>query len=127
MLVELKIEVSEDLLADHIIGAIEGGIGYWAHKVREGDKGEIPKCSNNYPYYCNVQHPNWELKIWDSTGNVDGTDNPYVLTKEKLKSGLKVMAQKYPRHFRDFMDETGDCVTSDVYIQCCLFSEIIYG
>jgi hypothetical protein len=44
-----------------------------------------------------------------------------------IESGLQVMADKYPKHFADFMSEEDDCVTADVFLQCCLFGDIIYG
>jgi len=37
------------------------------------------------------------------------------------------MAEKYPRHFHNFLEENDDAETGDVFIQCCLFGEIVYG
>jgi len=38
-----------------------------------------------------------------------------------------VMAKKEPRHFADFLKEDYDETTGDVFLQCCLFGEVIYG
>jgi hypothetical protein len=40
---------------------------------------------------------------------------------------LALMAEKEPRHFGDFMGENDDATTSDVFLQLCLFGEVVYG
>jgi len=37
------------------------------------------------------------------------------------------MAEKYPRHFANFAQEAEDAETGDVFIQCCVLGEIVYG
>jgi hypothetical protein len=32
-----------------------------------------------------------------------------------------------PRHFADVLNENDDAGTGDVFLQCCLFGEIIFG
>ena len=49
------------------------------------------------------------------------------LDLEAIGDGLNVMAAHYPRHFADFLNETSDVITADVFLQCCLFGELIYG
>ena len=44
-----------------------------------------------------------------------------------IKKGLQIMAEKYPRHMGDFLNENDDADTGDVFLQCCLFGEAIYG
>lgn len=51
----------------------------------------------------------------------------FHLTLQGIKRGLTVMAKKEIRHFADFLKEDGDDVTADVFLQCCLFGEVIYG
>ncbi len=48
------------------------------------------------------------------------------LDLNSLASGLDDMATKYPRHFADFINESADEITADVYLQCCLFGEVIH-
>jgi hypothetical protein len=40
---------------------------------------------------------------------------------------LRLMAEKEPRHFADFMQENDDAVTGDVFLQCVLLKAVIYG
>ena len=49
------------------------------------------------------------------------------LDLKSISEGLNVMATHYPRHFADFLNEAADAVTADVFLQCCLFGELIYG
>jgi hypothetical protein len=51
----------------------------------------------------------------------------WVLDLPAIKRGLALMAEKYPRHFGDFRAEKSDSITGDVFLQCCLFEDVIYG
>lgn len=56
------------------------------------------------------------------------TGKKYGLRPTKIEQGLKIMAKKYPQHFIDFaIREDYDETTGDVFLQCCLFGEIIYS
>jgi hypothetical protein len=55
------------------------------------------------------------------------TDSKYTFDLEVIKKGLNLMAKKYPEHFADFLEENDDAITADVFLQLCLFGEVIYG
>ena len=58
----------------------------------------------------------------------EGDENTlYRVDREVAEKGLKIMAEKYPHHFRNFIDEQDDAITADVFLQCCVFEELIYG
>jgi len=46
---------------------------------------------------------------------------------DKIAGGLETLANYYPRHFADLVNENSDSVTADALLQCCLFGEIVYG
>ena len=46
---------------------------------------------------------------------------------DKVAGGLETLANCYPRHFADLVNENSDSVTADALLQCCLFGEIIYS
>lgn len=54
-------------------------------------------------------------------------DDTCFLTDVELQQGLQRMARKYPRHFADFMAENDDAITGDVFLQCVVLGEVIYG
>lgn len=51
----------------------------------------------------------------------------HVLDKAALERGIQAMAEKFPSHFSDFMNENDDAITGDVFVQCCVFGDTIYG
>jgi len=57
---------------------------------------------------------------------IDG-ENVLRLDRAALEPGLQIMAEKYPRHFANFAQEAEDAETGDVFIQCCVLGEIVYG
>jgi len=50
-----------------------------------------------------------------------------LLDLKSLSDGLNVMPTHCPRHSADFLNEAADDGTADVFLQCCLFGELIYG
>ena len=39
----------------------------------------------------------------------------------------QIMADKFPRHFANILNENDDAETGDVFLQCCLWGDIVYG
>lgn len=37
------------------------------------------------------------------------------------------MQEKYPQHWADIINESDDANTADVFLQCVVFGEVIYG
>lgn len=66
--------------------------------------------------------PEWEL-----SADEHHTEERWLLNREKLLKGVEVMQKKYPRHFADWLSQNDDATTADVYLQCCLFGEAIFG
>ena len=49
------------------------------------------------------------------------------LDRAAIQRGLQVMAEKYPKHLKDFMDDQADACTGDVFLQCCMLGDVVYG
>jgi hypothetical protein len=123
------VRVTGDQIADQIVTAVEGGCNYWLASF----KLVTPRLS-----LTAGREGLWYAKsaIWEDgpfliravgLENDDG-DEEWLLTPENLKRGLKVMATSHPKHFDDaFVSEGCDAETADVFLQCCLFEEIVYG
>lgn len=58
--------------------------------------------------------------------NEDDGEN-YTLDFSAIEKGLSIMARDFPKHFGDFLDDNDDNDTADVFVQCCLFGDVIYG
>lgn len=76
-----------------------------------------------YPHFeapfCGVP-----ILLKDKYGDSDKT---YVLGLNAINRGLTIMAEKYPQHMADFLNENEDVVTGTVFIQCALLGEIVYA
>ena len=51
----------------------------------------------------------------------------FELRLDLIARGLEVLANRYPRHFADLINENADVFTADALLQCCLFGELIYS
>ena len=57
----------------------------------------------------------------------DDDQETYELSLEGVKNGLKLMREKYPRHWADLVEENDDLITGDCFLQLAVFGEWIYG
>ena len=65
------------------------------------------------------------IKLLDD--DLNGKDRGFILNLDRVKRGLTCMAKKEPKHFADILDENADDDTADVFMQCALLNEVIYG
>jgi len=122
-------QMNEQRVADMVCNAFEGGIGYWAkitgyRKPENVFKWDLSFDDGKVCRY--VQYPmsqNGAVLLCDA----EDSSEKWELTREKLENGLTVMADKYPRHYKNWIDENDDAETADVFIQCSLFGELVYG
>lgn len=117
----VKTEVTDERLNDLLCSAMEGGSNYWY---------VINKHIN--PNNVKVEHPHLDLPFIEGCGLEigdieDDEAEPQILNRESIAKGLQVMADKYSHHFNNFMTENDDAETGDVFLQCCLFGDIVYG
>lgn len=63
----------------------------------------------------------------DSDGIEGRASNRCRLDLPAVRLGLQVMAETEPRHFADLVDGNDDATTADVFIQCCVLREVVYG
>lgn len=125
--VATTVAVPLERLVNCIIGAFEGGSTYW---LREAEYEFVPDPQPaDKPWYA-------EESFWQDGGKMKvHYDNPeqgedrasQIIGLSELTAGLTTMAEKCARHFGDLMSENDDAETHDVFIQCVLFKEIVYG
>lgn len=126
-----EILVPLERITNSLIGAFEGGSTYWLRSIEYVER--TTETVYDRPYYAD-EH------FWNDGGRANLTyDNPEAseeedgdqVTKEiglaELTAGLSVMAVKNPRHFGDLVAENDDAITHDVFIQCVLFGDVVYG
>jgi hypothetical protein len=130
--VQTVTKVSTKRILDLIVTAFEGGSNYWIEEVLSnppaGTKYEDYKeggkhaATEYYPAYQVLPFVGGSLTVID---NEDGTK--YCLNSAAIADGLQLMATKYPRHWNDFINENDDASTADVFLQCAILGEIVFG
>lgn len=132
---KIEIDISKQAIAYLLCSAFEGGIYYWA-KYSSSKSIVPPKIDYEsfaddyilrkdvYPYIHYPLSDGGKLCVIEYYDDFE-TDHMFGL--EEIQNGLKVFAEKAPRHFGDFISENFDATTGDVFLQCCLFGEIKYG
>jgi hypothetical protein len=117
--VTLDIELIRGLLTT----AFEGGSNYWyqgLHIINDVDEPSDPEVHR------------FHIVPTCEGGSVgfhadDEPDTLLVLNLEAIREGLGIMREKYASHWADFYNENDDATTGDVFLQCCVFGEVIYG
>ena len=120
-------DISLQRISDLLCGAIEGGSNYWYMIKRF-----IPPYNFDFRVDPNqiYKHLDFPLNKGGQIIFVDLEANDqkeYTLSLPTIEIGLQVMANNYPIHFHDFLNENDDASTSDIFLQCCLFGKVIYG
>ena len=125
-----KLETQHDIRLQYLLcNALEGGSNYWYRIDRfnypegKSDK-DVEFAHLEVPFMkggsllisTNGEHPNPDRK-----------DGKWTLNLVKLREGWVTMRHKYPTHYDNAVRENDDAETGDVYLQCCLFGEVIFG
>ncbi len=113
---------ADQRLSDLLCSAFEGGSNYWYTiekfvypKGKTAEDFEFP--------HLEVVFAGGALKI-----TADREKKVYTLDRKALDLGWKLMIEKQPRHYADAMSESNaDAITGDVYLQLCLFGDVVFG
>lgn len=126
-MIEIKQKISLERVGDLLCSAWEGGSAYWCvvEKITEPKVVRFGTMENSKPYSHEIAlNKGGSVQLRDTE---EGKIIPKLLTLATIKKGLQVMADNYPKHWADFVRENDDATTGDVFLQCCIFGEIIYG
>jgi hypothetical protein len=121
--VAVTVGVTWQQIEDTLCSAWEGGSNYWleCHGFRPPtDASDAAKVEQRYQ---NALYPGGACLV----RLVEEREELEPLTREKLLSGLQVMASKCPKQFAHMVNDNGDADTGDVFLQCCLLGEVVYG
>jgi hypothetical protein len=127
VLPEREHHISPQMVGDLLVTAKEGGIGYWA-EVRHY---EAPK--NGVPFMVSPDLGLYKFCDYPLNGgsvtlaDVEGDEGPWTLDFASLERGLKVMAEKFPQHFYNIVQDNIDADTADAFVQCAVMGDIVFG
>ena len=121
MEIQIKQKVSGQELSHLLVGAIEGGSNYWYGDVRF----DFPDRTSGEMYddaFARCIDAGLDFNI-----HFDTEDGIFILNTSKVVSGCMSMARENSEHWSDFINDNHDAITADVWLQHCLFNEVVYG
>ena len=128
--VEVTHKFTTEQIDDLLTCAFEGGSNYWYCIKRVVEPTEITYKTSVFEdgisYLTPVLNPGGALVIIDKIDDYE-TAKEYFLNLETIQKGLDLMAKEYPYHMKNFIEENEDAETGDVFLQLCLFGEIVFG
>ena len=101
----------------NLLDSASRGASYWADSKKLGYDS----------YVKSILEQEEDLEIQDFEDSENNKPKTYILNLKKIKRGLTVMAKKEPLHFADFIKGDFDQTTGDIFLQYCLFGEVIYS
>jgi hypothetical protein len=126
-------EISRERVGDLLCCAFEGGSNYWYRIEQFHEPTTYQFRTNKNQIFKHLDYPlNPEgyLVVSDYHGiDQDETPKRRRLSYVTIKRGLKLLStsKTYAHHWQDFLAENEDATTGDVFLQFCLFGDVIYG
>ena len=121
--------VTQERIKDLLITAFEGGSNYW-YFIREF---VYPAGQTQESLGIECQHDGelifrgGHMIIDDVEDGEQSELSGKILDMDAIKRGLNLMAEKYPKHWNDFIQENEDADTADVFLQLAVYGDIVYG
>lgn len=115
--VNAVVKVDRDRIDTLLVGAVEGGSTYWCRSLDL-----TPKA---WDYY--KEHKNFYAAVQLGFLVVTHEGDKHTATEEDVTNALQLMAEKYPHHFWNVVNEQDDAETADVFLQLCCMREVVYG
>lgn len=126
-------QITDSRAADLLCGAFEGGSNYWYmiyDYVNPNNEEAKPWGDEYTPSYISVPFSEkGSVIIADAEEMDEDNPTPYYLNREAIEKGKQLLANnpKYSHHYADVLRENDDADTGDVFLQLCLFGEVVYG
>lgn len=132
-------QFDDNFVSGLLCTAFEGGSNYWYsqldYELAEGvsfeefREGGSRQQKDNYWHWSQLIPlvEGCALTLIDRLDEETEEGKTYRITRDDLVKGLKIMAEKHPRHFADAVNENSDAITGDVFLQCVCFGDTVYG
>lgn len=111
----------DQMMSDLLCSAFEGGSNYW-YMI---EKFEYPEGKTR----ADFEYPHLEVPFKGGSIKItaDGEKKVYTLNRKALDKGWLLMRDEYARHYADAMCGNADATTGDVFLQLCLFGDVVFG
>lgn len=126
LIVKKDFEFTEIMIDELFITALEGGSNYWYMLHNDETPLELNK-DNTVNWFKSLQ--NNGVSISDLTVSRKSGTKPYkkILKIPQIQTGLTRMAHDDRREFDNILKSEYDACDADVFLQYCVFGEIVYG
>ncbi len=110
--------ITQQQIADLVTTALEDGItNEW-----------LGMCEPPYEMHRSYSEASaYDIDMIPRTFSVDEDPQTYLFNRHAIINGLQILADKYPSHFGDLVNDNADADTADAFMQCALLGDIIYG
>lgn len=125
MKIVVPVEIPLERLQDLMILCIEHA-GYGSFNWHDHSKGH-ESCGDIIHYLPLTEDGAIYFKDKYEEEDEEGSSEEFILDRAAVERGLTLMAQKYPHHFQNFVTEADDVIIGDVFLQCALLGEVVYG
>jgi hypothetical protein len=120
MKVKVEFDIPDERISDLLCSAFEGGSGYWINGLKVARQPDTP-----VRYMSEVPMAGGALKIVPY--DPENAPTPLLLNEENCRQGLRLLAQSFPKHIQDVIEENDDAGTGDAFLQMAVFGEIVFG
>lgn len=128
---KIEIDISDSRVADLLCSALEGGCAWgWMLEFRAktpaGAERAKPWGDNYTPAYIYAPFTDGGSLVVEYL-NADSERGTRELDRAQLQQGLRVMVEKHPYQLARILAESDDAHTGDMFLQCCVFGEVVYA
>jgi hypothetical protein len=117
-------KIPDQRIEDLLCNAFEGGSNYW-YIIK---KFNYPPGQDKKSLGIEFAHIQLPLRGGSLTvGDIEGDEPDKILDRAAIVKGLELMAEKYPKHYSDFLTENDDAITGDVFLQLAVYGDVIFG
>ncbi|MGX9944955.1 hypothetical protein ACTG4Q_21055 [Bradyrhizobium denitrificans] len=116
-----SINIDVKKITDQIISSIEGGSGYWM-KGFNPERGQDRATDDIWYADEKVWAGDFEINV-----RIHDEKETHKFTPESVTKGLQWLLANHAWRIEQIVKETGDAETADVFMQACIFQDIVYG
>ena len=125
-IINIRLEISDELIEFILCSAFEGGSTYWANNVSCKDNKDMKKVGGwKHKYLTKTKKKDAVMYIHESE-----TGEKYQITKKLIIDALQKMDDPEngcTKALGRILDETYDAGDADLVLQIVCFGEVVYG
>jgi hypothetical protein len=131
MKIKHETEISSQRIADMMVTAIEGNhmTRAWCSGIHLKGDWEARQSELAGPWYSDpkLYDGAFEIEVLELDDERTGKTKAHKICEVDLANGLRLMAEKWSKHFADLVQENDDASTADVFLQMIVLGQLVYG